>query len=141
MIPTGTVYLVGAGPGDPELLTVKAQRLLREASLVLHDDLVPSAILFLAGEQAEVVNVGSAHSTPLADVLDAVAQLSGASVPVLRRVAQPGDVDATAADLTKARALLGYEPQVGLAEGLRRQWEWLAASEHGSHPVTMEAAR
>ena len=51
-----------------------------------------------ARAQAEVVNVGSAHSMPLADVLDAVAQLSGASVPVLRRVAQPGDVDATAAD-------------------------------------------
>ena len=87
------------------------------------------------------MNVGSARSMPLADVLDTVAQLSGASVPVLRRVAQPGDVDATAADLTKAHALLGYEPQVNLAEGLRRQWEWLAASEHRSHPATMEAAR
>ena len=94
-----------------------------------------------ARAHAEVVNVGSARSMPLADVLDTVAQLSGASVPVLRRVAQPGDVDATAADLTKARALLGYEPQVEFAEGLRRQWEWLAASEHRSHPVTMEAAR
>jgi nucleoside-diphosphate-sugar epimerase len=78
---------------------------------------------------------------PLADVLDTVAQLSGASVPVLRRVAQPGDVDATAADLTKARALLGYEPQVSLTEGLRRQWEWLASGAHRSHPVTMEATR
>jgi UDP-glucuronate 4-epimerase len=91
--------------------------------------------------QAEVVNVGSAHSMPLADVLDAVAQLSGAPVPVLRRVAQPGDVDTTAADLTKARALLGYEPQVDLTEGLQQQWEWLATSEHRSHPTTIEAAR
>lgn len=94
-----------------------------------------------ATAQAEVVNVGSARSRPLADVLDAVARLSGAPVPVLRRVAQPGDVDATAADLTKARALLGYEPQVSLAEGLGRQWEWLAACEHRSHPATTEAAR
>jgi UDP-glucuronate 4-epimerase len=94
-----------------------------------------------ARAQAEVVNVGSARSVPLADVLDAVAHLSGASVPVLRRVAQPGDVDATAADLTRARALLGYEPQVDLAEGLREQWGWLAACEHRSHPATMEAAR
>lgn len=94
-----------------------------------------------AKAQAEVVNAGSAQSMPLADVLDAVARLSGTPVPVLRRVAQPGDVDATAADLTKARSLLGYEPQVDLAEGLRRQWEWLAASEHRSYPVTMEAAR
>lgn len=56
-----------------------------------------------------------------------------------RRVAQPGDVDATAADLTKARAPLGYEPQVDLAEGLRWQWEWPATSEHRSHPTTIEA--
>jgi UDP-glucuronate 4-epimerase len=94
-----------------------------------------------ATAQAEVVNVGSARSRPLADVLDEVARLSGALVPMLRRVAQAGDVDATAADLTKARALLGYEPQVDLAEGLRRQWEWLAAREHRSHPAAIEAAR
>jgi nucleoside-diphosphate-sugar epimerase len=43
------------------------------------------------------------------------------------------------ADLTKALALLGYEPQVDLAEGLRRQWEWPATSEHRSHPTTIEA--
>jgi uroporphyrin-III C-methyltransferase len=52
------VGLVGAGPGDPELLTVKARRLLLEAEVVLHDDLVPAAILALARPQAEVVNVG-----------------------------------------------------------------------------------
>src|ERR1700730_9396308 len=55
---TGKVYLVGAGPGDPELLTVKAQNLLRRADVVLHDDLVSQAILMLAGPQAKVVNVG-----------------------------------------------------------------------------------
>jgi uroporphyrin-III C-methyltransferase len=54
----GKVYLVGAGPGDPELLTVKALRLLQSADVVLHDDLVPQAILELAAPTAEVVNVG-----------------------------------------------------------------------------------
>ncbi len=49
---------MGAGPGDPELLTVKAHRLVREAGVVLHDDLVPAAIVALAGSDAEVVNVG-----------------------------------------------------------------------------------
>ena len=49
---------MGAGPGDPELLTVKAHRLIREAGVVLHDDLVPSAIVALVGSDAEVVNVG-----------------------------------------------------------------------------------
>jgi uroporphyrin-III C-methyltransferase len=52
------VSLVGAGPGDPELLTLRAHRLLRAADLVLHDDLVPATILAVAGPQAEVTNVG-----------------------------------------------------------------------------------
>ena len=54
----GKVYLVGAGPGDPELLTVKAMRLLSGAGVVLHDDLVPDSILRLAGKEALVVSVG-----------------------------------------------------------------------------------
>jgi uroporphyrin-III C-methyltransferase len=56
--PSGKVYLVGAGPGDPELLTVKAYALLQRADVVLHDDLVPAAIVSLAGSQSRVVNVG-----------------------------------------------------------------------------------
>ncbi|MGD0731042.1 MAG: siroheme synthase CysG [Terracidiphilus sp.] len=52
------VYLVGAGPGDPELLTVKAVRLIQTADVILHDDLVPQAILDYASPSAEVVNVG-----------------------------------------------------------------------------------
>ena len=54
----GTVYLVGAGPGDPALLTVKADRLISSAHLILHDDLVSREILSLAGPRAEVLNVG-----------------------------------------------------------------------------------
>jgi uroporphyrin-III C-methyltransferase len=54
----GKVFLVGAGPADPELLTVKAHRLLECADVVLHDDLVPAAILALAGPRAQIVNVG-----------------------------------------------------------------------------------
>jgi uroporphyrin-III C-methyltransferase len=54
----GKVYLVGAGPGDPELLTVKALRLLHTAEVVLHDDLVTPEILKLISPHAEVQNVG-----------------------------------------------------------------------------------
>ena len=54
----GKVHLVGAGPGDPQLLTVKAHRLIERAGVILHDDLVPAAILAVAGSQAEVTNVG-----------------------------------------------------------------------------------
>jgi uroporphyrin-III C-methyltransferase len=56
--PVGKVYLVGAGPGDPDLLTVKAQRLIAQAAVVLHDDLVSRAILALMAPHAEVVSVG-----------------------------------------------------------------------------------
>ena len=54
----GKVYLVGAGPGDPELLTVKALRVLREAEIVLHDALVSPEVLALVPPTAIVLHVG-----------------------------------------------------------------------------------
>jgi uroporphyrin-III C-methyltransferase len=54
----GKVYLVGAGPGDPELLTLKALRVLKTADAVLHDDLVAPEILKLIPLTAQVHNVG-----------------------------------------------------------------------------------
>ncbi len=59
----GRVYLVGAGPGDPELLTLKAARLIESAAVILHDDLVSQAILDLAAPEAEIVNVGKRCGT------------------------------------------------------------------------------
>ena len=55
---TGKVYLVGAGPGDPELLTVKAVRILRSADMVLHDALVDESILAMVRPHALLVDVG-----------------------------------------------------------------------------------
>ena len=57
----GKVYLVGAGPGDPDLLTVKAQRLISGAAIILHDDLVPPSILALAPPGAQVISVGKRY--------------------------------------------------------------------------------
>jgi uroporphyrin-III C-methyltransferase/precorrin-2 dehydrogenase/sirohydrochlorin ferrochelatase len=59
----GHVALVGAGPGDPELLTVRAVRLIESADVILHDDLVSEAILDLAAPAAELVNVGKRCGT------------------------------------------------------------------------------
>lgn len=60
----GKVYLVGAGPGDPELLTVKALHLLQTANVVLHDDLVPDEVVALARANAEITNVGKRCGRP-----------------------------------------------------------------------------
>ncbi len=60
----GTVYLVGAGPGDPELLTVKALRLLESADVIFHDDLVPAEVLALAHRHALVTSVGKRCGRP-----------------------------------------------------------------------------
>ena len=69
MHPHGHVTLVGAGPGDPELHTVKAVKAIQAASVLLVDDLVPPAIVALATPGARIVHVGKrggCKSTPQA---------------------------------------------------------------------------
>lgn len=63
---TGTVYLVGAGPGAADLLTLRAARLLSEADVVLHDALVSAEVLALAGK-AKLYNVGKRAHRPSVD--------------------------------------------------------------------------
>lgn len=63
---SGTVYLVGAGPGAPDLLTLRAARLLAEADVVLHDALVHPDVLRLAG-RAKLYNVGKRACRPSVD--------------------------------------------------------------------------
>lgn len=62
-----TVYLVGAGPGDPDLLTIRAARLIAAADVIVHDGLVSEAVLTLASPNADLISVAkqrSRHSMP-----------------------------------------------------------------------------
>ena len=67
----GRVLLVGAGPGDPELLTLKAVRALKAADVILHDHLAVAAVLVHARREAEIISVGKAkgrHSRSQAEI-------------------------------------------------------------------------
>lgn len=83
----GTVYLVGAGPGDPELLTMKAQRLLREADAIVYDYLVSPGILALGRSDAERIFVGKkggGFCCPQRDIEGTLIQLARAGKNVVR---------------------------------------------------------
>lgn len=83
----GLIYLVGAGPGDPELLTVKARRLLSEAEVIVHDYLVPDEILALARPDAERIFVGKkggGFCCPQSTIEETLIQLGRSGKTVVR---------------------------------------------------------
>ena len=67
----GKVYLVGAGPGDPELITVKGKRVMEEAEVIIYDRLVGDGVLTYVGEEVERIFVGkedSLHTLPQEEI-------------------------------------------------------------------------
>ncbi len=106
--PPGSVWLVGAGPGDPELLTRKAERLIGLASVVFHDALVGPGILDLAGRAARLIYVGKRagrHSKDQAsiDQLIVAAALAGERVVRLKG-GDPGIFGRATEELEACRA-------------------------------------
>ncbi|WP_443305137.1 NAD-dependent epimerase/dehydratase family protein [Streptomyces sp. KR55] len=75
-----------------------------------------------------VINIGAGCSTPISDVLDIAHRLTGRPVPVARAGARAGDVPATLADITRAGDLLGWKPEVSLADGMEQQLRYLKES-------------
>lgn len=68
---TGTIFLVGAGPGDPDLLTLRAARLIAQASVIVHDGLVSEEILAMARGDARLISVAKSrarHTLPQDDI-------------------------------------------------------------------------
>ena len=83
----GTVYLVGAGPGDPELLTLRAARLLAQADVVVHDHLVGPDVMAMVGPGVRRIYVGkerSRHTVPQQDINGLLARLAREHACVVR---------------------------------------------------------
>ena len=79
MADTGTIYLVGAGPGDPDPLTIRAARLIERARTIVHDGLVDPVIMALARKDAELISVAkrrSHHTLPQEDISDLLVRIA-----------------------------------------------------------------
>ncbi len=84
---SGTIYLVGAGPGDPDLLTLRAARLIGEADVVVHDGLVSADILALASPDARLISVAkrrARHTMPQEDMNELLVVLARSGQNVVR---------------------------------------------------------
>jgi uroporphyrin-III C-methyltransferase len=83
----GRVWLVGAGPGDPDLLTVKAVRVIGQADVVFADRLVGKGVMALVARGAEIVNVGKSkgeHSVPQSEIHERMIAAARAAKRVVR---------------------------------------------------------
>ena len=90
------------------------------------DDIVEgmAACLQFEGPPCEVINLGESETTSLADLIAMIEQALGKKALINQVDEQPGDVPLTFADIAKARALLGYDPQTKIADGIPKFVDW-----------------
>jgi UDP-glucuronate 4-epimerase len=72
-----------------------------------------------------VVNLGGDHGVPLLEMLRALEKVSGLQARIQYLPPQAGDIPHTRADISKAKALLGFAPRTSFEEGLQAFWNWL----------------
>ena len=90
------------------------------------DDILQGVLASLSyeGEQCEVFNLGESQTTTLNELISRIEDAVGKKAVIQKLPEQPGDVPLTFADISKARALLGYAPTTKIAEGIPRFVEW-----------------
>ncbi len=125
MIPKGKVYLIGAGPGDAELLTLRALRMLQSADAVVHDRLVSPEVLALSPAGARMIAVGKApkcHTVPQERINEILAELAGLGLTVARlKGGDPlifGRGSEEAAHLAAHGIPVEYAPGITAAQGV-----------------------
>jgi len=160
LIPPGTVWLVGAGPGDPDLLTRKAERLIAAADIVFHDALVGAGVLDLVPEAAELVSVGKRsgrHSKDqggINDLLLAAARagkrvvrlkggdpsIFGRSAEEIEHLARAGIVVRICPGITTASAAAASAGSSLTLRGLARGLTLVTAHVRGDDPLALDWA-
>ncbi|HEY5947189.1 MAG TPA: NAD-dependent epimerase/dehydratase family protein [Kofleriaceae bacterium] len=94
------------------------------------DDIVTgvvAAIESIEPARYELINLGGTATISLAELVKTIERVVGKQAKIDWQPPQPGDVPITYADVSRARALFGYEPTTRVAEGIARQWEWFKA--------------
>ena len=94
------------------------------------DDIIQgmTACLAYEGQLCDVFNLGESQTTTLSDLIATIERALGKKAVIEKKPDQPGDVPVTYADITKAKALLAYDPHTKIAEGIPRFVEWFLAS-------------
>ncbi|SEP99405.1 uroporphyrinogen-III C-methyltransferase [Devosia sp. YR412] len=131
----GVVWLIGAGPGSEDLLTLRAQRLLQEADVIVHDQLVPTVVVDMGRRDAERILVGKAkghHSFSQAQINTLIVRLAGQGKRVARLKSGDPMVFGRAGEEIAAlrKAGLAYQVVPGISAAL-------AAAADTATPVTL----
>ncbi|KKB10386.1 siroheme synthase CysG [Devosia chinhatensis] len=131
----GVVWLIGAGPGAEDLLTLRAQRLLQQADVIVHDQLVPAAVVQMGRRDAEQICVGKArghHSFSQAQINTLIVRLAGEGKKVARLKSGDPMVFGRAGEEIEAlrKAGLPYQIVPGVSAAL-------AAAADTATPVTL----